>query len=87
MGIRRVIKLNDAFLGDRAASDAAGIHAIIYEIPDEEAQTVLRSPNRLDPIDQLIDASGEGGLLVHCTEGKDRTGIAIAVPRPPLRMD
>lgn len=77
-GIRTVLKLNDPATGSYDHLQVIDVFRI--HITDEEAQTSLRDPSVLDRIDQSVDAyvQRSGALLVHCTEGKDRTGIAIA---------
>jgi hypothetical protein len=72
-GCRRVLVLN----GDSDAyARALGLEVIQCPITDDEAQSALRDPTVLDRIDAIIDARRP--LFVHCTEGMDRTGIAVA---------
>jgi protein tyrosine/serine phosphatase len=75
LGITRTLKLNSASLPD---DNDAGVYVERIEITDDEAQSILRDVGVLDRIDRAIDAYASDGLLVHCTEGVDRTGIAIA---------
>lgn len=78
-GVRHVLKLNETWVqqGDREARKL-GMVVTALTINDEHAQSTLLDPIILDQIDAVIDEAGGGGLLVHCMEGKDRTGIALA---------
>ncbi len=73
-GIREVISLNGS--ADSMAAKI-GLHVTQIIITDEEAHSGLRDMTVLDRIDAAIDALQVPGL-VHCTEGKDRTGLAVA---------
>jgi len=76
-GIRRVVKLNEPGMGDYAMAERLGIEIVRIHISDADAQSVLPDASVLDRIDVALDA-GPARVLVHCTEGKDRAGIAVA---------
>jgi Tyrosine phosphatase family len=72
------VKLNEATTGsDAYYCDAVGIELHALPIPDWEAQSKLTDPSVLEHIDAAIDGC-DGVVLVHCTGGVDRTGIAVA---------
>jgi Tyrosine phosphatase family len=74
-GIRRVLKLNEMSMGADSECIPIGMTLNVITIDDHVAQTKI-DPSILIPIDALL--TEKGPWLVHCTEGKDRTGIAIA---------
>lgn len=75
-GIRHVIKLNSP---DSIDAVPFGMTLEPIHIPDEEAQSKI-DPSVLARIDAALDTALAMGrvVLVHCTAGKDRTGIVVA---------
>jgi Tyrosine phosphatase family len=82
LGVRRVLKLNESTTGNDQIAAHLGMELEVITIPDHDAQTTLPDVGILDRVDAAIMRSCPDGsdpsVFVHCTEGKDRTGIAIA---------
>jgi len=75
-GIKCVLKLNDSYYGDDSEAERVGLVVVQRVLSDHESQTVLSNPAVLDEIDSIL--TRDGPWLVHCVEGKDRSGIVIA---------
>jgi protein tyrosine/serine phosphatase len=75
LGIRKILKLNEMSVGSDHECVAFGMTLYVETIGDQASQVEI-DPAILLPIDaRLVEP---GPWLVHCAEGKDRTGIAIA---------
>lgn len=88
LGVRRVVDLRRPGEGGAAAHDIAVVHVPVYR---PEADVPLTG--RLEDIfDRVLDERGEalvaavaaiaetdGAVAVHCTIGKDRTGLVVAL--------
>ena len=88
LGITKVIKLNMDGEGSDDGARAAGL--TVYELgiePEGDKDVfdnilntfVKPDPNKVDEAEAIIEVGG--GILVHCTHGQDRTGIAIGLHR------
>jgi protein tyrosine/serine phosphatase len=81
LGIKGVIVLN-GYIGEFVqACEDRHIVVLQYPITDDQAQGLngaVLDVRTLDVVDKLLAIPRTGAWLVHCTEGKDRTGIVIA---------
>jgi protein tyrosine/serine phosphatase len=84
IGITRVVKLNFQSEGSDYGATAAGMTVHILSIQPEGDKDIFDNilntfvkpdPARLVEIETAIELGG--GVLVHCTHGQDRTGLAI----------
>jgi protein tyrosine/serine phosphatase len=88
LGIRHVIKLDDESEGSDALAVAAGmtVHVLTIEpIGDRDVWDdifgVFKSPDSQKVLEAETIIANEGGLLVHCKNGWDRTGLIIGIHR------
>ena len=89
LGVRHVVKLNDPVLegsDDIAVAAGLDVHVLTIQPVDGPNLVVdgwdtLERPDaaKLDAAEAVIAAGG--GVLVHCTHGQDRTGLAIGMHR------
>jgi hypothetical protein len=78
LGIKRVVKLNFEAEGSDDGARAAGLEVRYLPIqPEGDLASVFEAPDpaHLDAAVAALDA--RDGVLVHCTHGHDRTGIAV----------
>lgn len=75
-GVKEILKLNDSYYGDDSEAERVGLRVHVRSISDHESQTVIGDPSIFDQLDVLLTQGGP--WLVHCVEGKDRSGIVIA---------
>jgi tyrosine-protein phosphatase SIW14 len=75
LGVRHVLKLNEPWCIDDIL-DGMTLEAVY--IPDGDAQNKVEAAT-LEEVDRALDRQlAKGVTLVHCQEGKDRAGIAVA---------
>ncbi len=79
LGVVAVLVLNGSYGEFVRQVQMTGRTVYVHTITDEEAQgTTPWDATILDRIDALLSWPSQGPWLVHCTEGVDRTGIAVA---------
>ena len=73
-------------LGEPDPDYAAGLDARLASLPDEVAHTreaylefLVRNREAFARAISAVAAASPGGVLVHCMEGKDRTGLVAAM--------
>lgn len=89
LGIKTVVKLNrfSAEVDETEEFRLAAKHGIkvvpIYLQPDDWPHNwnpwASPDPQKLMQAVGVLEARGEGKILVHCAHGKDRTGLVVAV--------
>lgn len=86
LGVRRVVKLNfDSEGSDQGAVDA-GMEVVRLPIPPRDDQTlsVLEPPETarvLEAVRVMSEGRPGDAVLVHCSHGQDRTGVAVGAYR------
>mgnify|MGYP001594688430 CR=1 FL=1 len=92
LGIRHVVKLN--FIGEGSDSEATRIGMTVHTLsiqPEGDLNIWDNITNSfMEPDGQLIEEAekvieGNTGVLVHCTYGRDRTGVVVGISR--LRVE
>jgi tyrosine-protein phosphatase SIW14 len=88
IGVRHVVKLNFDSEGTDALAIAAGLDVHVLSVQPEGDQDVFDNvlntfvrPNAaaLSEAERVI--AEDGGVLVHCTHGQDRTGLVVGEHR------
>jgi len=59
-----------------ASNDAAGVHQAMLTMYE---RLPFGLQGRLAGVFAALDHAGQGATIVHCTAGKDRTGVAVAL--------
>lgn len=82
LGITRDVKLNFESEGSDSAASVSGIAITYLPIqPDGDLVTIIDEPDTASIFAAAEAMHAGGGVLVHCTHGQDRTGLAVGVYR------
>lgn len=78
LGITDVVKLNEESEGSDSGAEAIGMK--VHRFPIPWWQQMFTRPKLID-VQAAVDLMADGNAFVHCTFGRDRTGLIVACYR------
>lgn len=80
LGVKTVVKLNFDSEGSDDAAEVLGLRVVKFEAPPS---TVLDWTDAMsvEQLNRVVETMSAGHCFVHCTHGKDRTGLACMAYR------